>query len=63
MCLNLSEQRVVCALAVCPALGPLTWHAWMQSVSSPTYGIAEDMETSLEQTLSAAGGTDNPGQI
>lgn len=50
------EQRVIQALAVCSTLKPLIWLAWMQSVSSPTYGTAEDTETFLEQTSSAAGG-------
>lgn len=56
MCLSVREQRVIQALAVCSTLKPLIWLAWMQSVSSPTYGTAEDTETVLEQTSSAAGG-------
>lgn len=56
MCLSVREQRVIQALAVCSTLKPLIWLAWMQSVSSPTYGTAEDTETFLEQTSSAAGG-------
>lgn len=56
MCLSVREQRVIQALAVCSALKPLIWLGWMQSVSSPTYGTAEDTETFLEQTSSAAGG-------
>lgn len=50
MLLNVSELRVIQALAVCPALRPQTWHVWMQSVSSPTYGTPEDMEPVLELT-------------
>ncbi len=63
MCLNVSEHRVVQALAVCLTLRLLTWHAWIQSVLTPTKGAAEEMETFLEQTSSAAGGRDNPKQI
>lgn len=48
MSLNVSEQRVIQSLAVCPALGPIFWHAWMQSVASPIYGTTEDIETFLE---------------
>ena len=45
----MSEEKVIQALAVCPAPRPQTWHVRMQSVSPPTYGTPEDIEAVLEQ--------------